>query len=286
MKSLAIVIAALATATGTTSPAELLSSDVPDGFELADGAASDLTFEEYAPLAPEAVAHVDAASAEARAMRAAVDVWTSDEDEILLREVTMWTTDEAARTFVEQSVVVGTQNELDVAGAPFEGGLAFFGADEGLWTRTLTWRQGPYGITISHFAIEEGTDGTIGEAAESLASNIETETGYGIAPSGVLPETTDADTTTSGGGIPIGTVFIWLVIIGGGIWLLLKLKQIVATRSANAKPDATGDAAHDDDDDTGDVDDLIERARARSRAEREVDAIPDPTDDWPPSQSS
>ncbi len=285
MKSLAIIIAALAATTGTTSPAELLSPDVPDGFELADGAASDLTFEEYAPLAPEAVAHVDETSAEALAMRAAVDVWTSDEDEILLREVTMWTTDEAARAFVEQSVVVGTQSELDVAGAPFEGGLAFFGADEGLWTRTLTWRQGPYGITISHFAIEEGTDGTIGEAAESLASNIEAETGHGIVPSGVQPEATDADTTATSGGIPIGTVFIWLVIIGGGIWLLLKLKQIVATRSANAKPDATGDAAHDDDD-TGDVDDLIERARARSRAEREVDAIPDPTDDWPPSQDS
>ena len=284
MKSLAIVVAALATA--TTSPAELLSSDVPDGFELADGAASDLTFEEYAPLAPEAVAHVDAASAEARAMRAAVDVWTSDEDEILLREVTMWTTDEAARSFVEQSVVVGTQNELDVAGAPFEGGLAFFGADEGLWTRTLTWRQGPYGITISHFAIEEGTDSTIGEAAESLASNIESETGHEIAPSGVLPETTDADTTATSGGIPIGTVFIWLVIIGGGIWLLLKIKKTIATRSAPATPSEAVGAAHAADDDTDDVDDLIERARARSRAEREVDAIPDPTDDWPPSQSS
>ncbi len=286
MKSLAIVIAALATATGTTSPAELLSAEVPAGFELADGAAADLTFEEYAPLAPDAVAHVDPASAEARAMRAAVDVWTSGEDDILLREVTMWMTDEAARAFLEQLVVVGTQNELDVAGAPFEGGLAFFGADEGLWTRTLTWRQGPYGITISHFATEEGTDRTIGEAAESLASKIDTETGHEIAPSGVLPETTDADITATSGGIPIGTVFIWLVIIGGGIWLLLKLKQIIATRSAHAKPDATGDAAHGADDDTGDIDDLIERARARSRAEREVDAIPDPTDDWPPSQSS
>lgn len=281
MKSLAVVIAALVAATGATSPAELLSPEVPDGFELADGAAADLTFEEYAPLAPEAIAHVDATSTEALAMRAAVDVWTSGEDDILLREITLWTSDEAARAFVEQSVVVGTQNELDVAGAPFEGGLAFFGADEGLWTRTLTWRQGPYGITISHFAIEEGTDDTIGGAAESLASNIEAETGHEIASAGVLPETTDTGTTATaatGGGIPIGTVLIWLVVIGGGVWLIVKIKQIIAARAANAKPGVAGDAARDTGDDTGDVDDLIERARARSRAEREIDAIPDPTD--------
>ena len=287
MKSIAVVIAALATATGVTSPAELLSPEVPDGFELADGAAADLTFEEYAPLSPEAIAHVDPTSTEALAMRAAVDVWTSGEDDILLREITLWTTDEAARAFVEQAVVVGTQHELDVAGAPFEGGLAFIGADEGLWTRTLTWRQGPYGITISHFALEEGTDGTIDAAAEALASAIEAETGQAIAPSGVLPETTDADTTaTSGGGIPIGTVFIWLVIVGGGIWLIVKIKKIIATRAANAKPGVDGDAAHDGDDDTDDVDDLIERARARGRAEREVDAIPDPTDGWTPRRES
>lgn len=292
MKSLAVVVAALATATGVTSPAELLSPEVPDGFELADGAAADLTFEEYAPLSPDAIAHVDPTSTEALALRAAVDVWTSGEDDILLREITLWTTTEAARAFVEQSVVVGTQNALDVAGAPFEGGLAFTGADEGLWTRTLTWRQGPYGITISHFALEEGTGSTIDAAAEALASNIEVETGHAIAPSGVLPETTDADadataasTATSGGGIPISTVFIWLVIIGGGIWLIVKIKKIIATRSANAKPDVAGGAAHDGDD-ADDVDDLIERARARSRAEREVDAIPDPTDGWTPPRES
>ncbi|MDW3215914.1 MAG: hypothetical protein R8G01_18090 [Ilumatobacteraceae bacterium] len=287
MKPLAIVIAALATATGTTSPAELLGTEVPAGFDLADGAAADLTFEEYAPLAPQATAHVDGASAEARAMRAAVDVWTSGEDDILLREITLWTTDEAARAFVEQSVVVGTENELDEAEAPFDGGVAFFGADEGLWTRTLTWRQGPYGITISHFAIDEGSDATIDEAAEALAANIESATDHGIASSGVLPETTDPSTSTaSGGGIPIGTVFIWLVIIVGGIWLIVKVKKMIATRNGNAKPTGPAGGSAVDPEDPDDVDDLIERARARSRAEREIDAIPDPTVEWDPSNDT
>lgn len=278
MKTLAIVIAALAAATGTTSPAALLSSEVPDGFDVADRAADDLTFEEYAPLAPEATAHVDATTAEARAMRAAVDVWTSGDDDILLREVTMWTTDEAAQAFVEQSVVVGAQNELDEAAAPFEGGVAFIGADEGLWTRTLTWRQGPYGITISHFAIVEGTDRTIGEAAESLAANIESETGHEIESAGVPPSATDAGTTTAGGGIPIGTVLIWLVVIVGGIWLLVKAKQMIAAR--NSASNASGDDSDEPhaSDESHDVDDLIERARARGRAEREIEAIPHPTD--------
>ena len=285
MKTLAIVIGALATASGVTSPAGLLSPDVPAGFELADGAAADLTFEEYAPLSPDAIAHVDAVSSEARAMRAAVDVWTSGEDDILLREITLWTTDEAARAFVEQAVVVGTEHELEVAGAPFEGGVAFSGADSGLWTRTLTWRQGPYGVTVSHFAIEQGTDDTIGEAAESLAGHIETETGHAVTTAGAVEATTTVAgaSTSTGGGIPIGTVLIWLVIIVGGIWLLVKVKNMIAGRSGDrtaSESETAADAAGDRDD----VDDLIEKARARSRAEREIEAIPDPTADWNPSQ--
>lgn len=286
MKSLAVVVAALATAAGTASPADLLSPDAPVGFELADGAAADLTFEEYAPLSPDAIAHVDASSPEALAMRAAVDVWTSGEDEIVLREVTRWTDDEAARAFVAQAVVVGTEAELAEVDSPFDGGVAFSGADEGLWSRTLTWRQGPYAMTISHFAIDEGDDGTIGDAAETLAEHIETETGHAVTVAGAaVTTTTVAGTSTStGGGIPIGTVFLWLVIIVGGIWLIVKIKKLIAARNGNGKPKGPT-ATSGEGEDGDDVDDLIERARARSRAEQEIDAIPDPTVDWNPKQS-
>lgn len=271
MRTLALVVAALVTGTGVTSPAELLNDDVPDGFELADGAAATLTFEEYALLTPEATAHVDASSAEARAMRAAVDVWTAGEGDILLREITMWTTDDAALEFVGQAVVVGTENELDDADAPFEGGIAFLGADQGLWTRTLSWHQGPYGIRISHYAVEEGTDGTIGEAAESLAANVESATGHPIATGGVLPEPAETNAARSGGGIPIGTALIWLVVVVGAIWLIMKLEGTVAKRPGD-EPDH--------------VDGSVETHRARRRAEREIDAIPDPNEDRIPSRET
>lgn len=282
MKSVAVILAALATATGVTSPAELLTPEAPEGFELADGAAADLTFEEYTPLSPEATAHVEPTSAEALAMRAAVDLWTAGEDDILLREITLWTTDEDARAFVEQAVVVGSDHALGEVDSPFEGGVAFSGAEDGVWTRTLTWRQGPYAMTISHFAIAEGDGDTIGEAAETLAEHIETETGHAITAAGAaVTTTTVAGTSTStGGGIPIGTVFLWLVIIVGGIWVIVKIKKLIAARNGNAEPKGPTD-----DDRSDDVDELIERARARSRAEQEIDAIPDPTVDWNPKQN-
>ncbi len=286
MKSVAVILAALATATGVTSPAALLTPEAPEGFELADGAAADLTFEEYTPLSPEATAHIEATSAEALAMRAAVDLWTAGEDDILLREITLWTTDEDARAFVEQAVVVGSDHALGEVDSPFEGGVAFSGAEDGVWTRTLTWRQGPYAMTISHFAIEEGDGGTIGDAAETLAEHIETETGHAITAAGAAVTTTTvaATSTSTGGGIPIGTVFLWLVIIVGGIWLIVKIKKLIAARNGNAGPKGPNGATGDDGD-GDDVDELIERARARSRAEQEIDAIPDPTVDWNPKQN-
>ena len=252
MTLLALVVAALATGTVATGPAELLSPEVPAGFELADGAEADLTFEEYSALAPEATAHVDPASAEARAMRAAVDVWTAGDGDILLREVTLWTTDRAALAFAEQAVVVGTENELDEVDAPFEGGLAFLGADQGLWARTLTWRQGPYGITISHFAIEEGSGRTIGAAAESLAANVEAATGHGIAASGVRPDATGGtDPAADTSGIPIGAVLICTAVVAGAIWLFMSRRMIAARTGGSSKPKPSGTAGaqpHDPDD--------------------------------------
>ena len=258
MRLLAVVVAALAAGTVTTGPAQLLDDVVPGGFDLADGAVADLTFEEYAPLAPEAVAHVDAASTDVREMRAAVDVWTAGEGDILLREVTMWNSDEAARAFVEQAVVVATTNELDSTDAPFQGGIAFVGADAGLWTRTLTWRQGPYAITVSHYAIEEGTDAPIGDAAAALAEEVESATGHPVAAGGLLRQ--PATASTSSDGIPIGTALTGLVVIVGAVWLLLKVKGRGAVRSVDTP------VGRDEP-----TEDSVEGSRDRSRPEHEID---------------
>ncbi len=272
-----MVVAVLA-GTGVTSPADLLLPDVPNGFEFASEPPADLTFDEYRELSPVATAHVDPAGTEALAMRAAVDVWTLGEDQILLREVTRWTTDEAAREFVEQAVVVGAQNELDPVEAPFEGGLAFIGADQGLWTRTLTWRQGPYAMTVSYFSVEEGNDGIISRTARALADTVRAGTGYEIAASGAQVDTTGASAT--GGGIPIGTVLIWLVLVGGAVWLFLTLKRRVASTASGPRGRSASAGSTDrapSETAGGDLDDIIERARSRSASTGSTDRAPSET---------
>lgn len=284
---LALVVVAATTA--VASPADLLTDDVPGAFELADGAAADLTFDEYAPLSPDATAHVAAGSAEAASMRAAVDVWTAGDDDILLREVTRWSDAEAAREFVEQAVLVGTQAGLSPTDAPFEGGVAYVGDDAGLRSRTLAWRQGPYAMTVSQFAANASTDEVVGAAAAALAAAVEAATGHEIEAAGAATTTGGSSGSTapasSGGGIPITTVLLWLAIIGGAIWLFVKLRRRASSgkgRADGASRPSTNppDSDEADESDDTDLDDIIERARARGRAEAEVEAIPDPTREW------
>ncbi len=280
MKTLATAFLALAVGTAAVAPSDLLiAEDVPDGFELAVEAPTDLTFEDYAPLSPDATAHVDPAGSAATSMRAAVDVWTSADDDILLREVTRWGSDDEAQAFVEQAVVVGVEDGLDRIDPPFDGGVAFLGADEGLWTRTVAWSQGPYATTVAHFGVFEGSSRIIDESATDLADRIVDDTGHQVALSEEVETTPD---TSSGGGIGIGTVVLWIVVIGGVTWLIMRLRRRAASnadrpRGSGGRSDDIESGGRPLDDERADVDDIIERARARGRAEREVEAIPDPT---------
>jgi hypothetical protein len=275
----AALVALLAGAgTGTIAPSDLLTADVPAGFEPAAEPPVDLTFEEYAPLSPEAIAHVDPDSTAALAMRAAVDVWTSGDDDILLREVTRWADEDDARAFVEQAVVMGIRDGLTATDAPFEGGIAFSGVEEGLWTRTLAWRQGPYGVTVSHFTIGDDSDAVITQAARALADRITAGTDHRIAADGASAETPAPG--SSGDGVPIATVLFWLVLAGGVIWLVVTIRRRRAEpRTAPTSRDRTDGAGGTTRAEARDLDDIIERARARGRAERDVDAIPDPSGD-------
>lgn len=240
MSAVTLAVAALLSGAGVTSPAALLTDDVPSGFELADDADAELTFEEYAALSPDATAHIDPASDEADAMRAAVDVWTAGEDDILLREVTLWSNSDAARMFVERAVVVGIEDGLQQIDAPFEGGVAFVGDDAGLRSRILTWQQGPYAMTVSHFAANASTDRVIIASAEALATSVEASTGNEIIASNATTESDDpADPaeTSRNGGIPIATVFLWFVIIGGGTWLFTSVRRRRGGRRAPSEFD-------------------------------------------------
>ncbi len=282
MKPLALVVLAVSAAAGAIGPAELLTPDVPNGFEMVSEPATDLTFEEYAELSPAATAHVAPASTDALVMRAAVDVWTLGENDILLREVTMWPTEEAASEFMQRAVVVGIENELDPSEAPFQGGVAFIGADQGLWTRTLAWRQGPYAMMVSHFAVDEGNDALISRTSRSLADSVSERTGNEVDQNGMPGE--PAEIASDSGGIQIGTFLVWFLVVAGGIWLFLRIKRRRSTSAARSDQNGDGDAWRDAGDGE-DLDDIIERARARGRAERQIDAIPDPTRGWTPPDS-
>jgi len=290
MTSLAIALIALVAGTTAVAPADLLvAEDVPAGLFQASEPPIDLTFSEYGPLSPDATAHVDPDSSGALSMRAAVDVWTSDDDDVLLREVTLWADDADARAFVEQAVVVGVQDDLDRAEPPFNGAIAYIGADEGLWTRTVAWQQGPYAMTVAHFGVFEGSDRIIDEAATALAQRVADETGHEVA----IVETDTPDATSeseSGGGIGIGTVLLWILVVAGVTWLIMRLRRRAAgNERGRGRPGDRGDQTRpdavdrDDTDEPADVDDIIERARARGRAEREIEAIPDPSEPgWTP----
>ena len=271
-------------AAGTTlvGPSALLPDEAPGGFERAPEAAVDLSFEEYAPLAPDAIAHVDPSSREAADMTAAVDVWTSAESDILLREVTLWGDDGAAEAFVEQAAVLGAEQGLAAVESFIVGGVEFVGQDGGLWTRTQTWRQGPYAVTVSHFSVEAGSDAAIASTVRAIVRTIRERTGHDVAERSVDGGIDEAE---PGGGLSIFTVLLFVLAIGGAVWFVLRFRRRTAAGDEPTHDDGSDtaeDDAHELDD--LDVDDIIERARARRRAEREIDAIPDPgADRTPPS---
>lgn len=275
MTSLAIALVTLAAGSSVVAPSDLLvAEDVPSGFELVVEQPSDLTFEEYAELSPDAMAHVDPDGSAAQTMLAAVDVWASEADDVLLREVTRWPTETDARAFVEQAVVVGVKGGLVRTDPPVDGGVAFEGADEGLWTRTVAWQQGRYAMSVAHFAVFEGSDRIIDETATALAERVVAETGRSVAAApdaGV--ETEAASDGASGDGITIGTILLWIVVIGGVTWLIMRLRRR-ASRVGPARGRSDRDDARTGDDPGSDD------------GEREIEAIPDPPEPgWrPPSR--
>ena len=269
-------------------PAELLSSaSVPDGYELAGEPATEIGFDEFAAESPYSVGHVESGDG----ITAALDVWALGETDILLREVSAWPDDEVATEFVNEIAAYAEELGLDEATAPFEGASAFSGPDDesGVWVRMVAWSDDRVGVLVNHFSADaevESGSGDVDAAANALASQVAAATAA-ASPNDPLADggggASTGDSPSSGGGIPITTVLLWIAIIGGGIWLFVKLRRkMKAARGAPDKSAKSETAADSDDDEERDVDDIIERARARSRAQEEVDAIPDPADEWTP----
>lgn len=297
-----LLFALVIAATSATTPASILTSSDPTGFDEAAEPATDLSFDEYADLAPDSTAHVDPDSSIASQMTAAVDVWDGGNEDFLLREVTLWADDGDAAAFVTQVTTAAAEQGLVAEDAPFDEAASFVGEDENLWSRTVVWQQGAYGVMISHFSVGFVPNEEINAAAKSLAAAVSA-----AAPVDGVSTNDDAASATgsTGGGIPIVTVLFWMAIIGGAIWLFVTFRKRRAAAAdggpgrerdrsdrsgrpgrsgrhdRSARPGGTSrHGSSDDADEPRDLDDIIERARARGRAEREVEAIPDPTADW------
>lgn len=239
-------------------PVAILDAPVPDGFEFASEPPVELTFEEYAQLAHDSVEHVDTESTSARDMTAAVDVWTAGADDILLREVTRWGDESAAAAFVEQAAVLAIEQDFDDVDPPVAGGVAFATSSAGLWSRTATWQQGRFAVTVEHFSLAENDGRVVRETAVAIRDEIATATGRQPVESA-----DDVIVTADEGESSVAMVVLGVAAIALSVFLILRFMRRLRRRPATP--------ADDDEFDVDDLDDVIERTRARTRARRDVD---------------
>lgn len=272
-----LVVPVLLAAVGLATPDDWLADTPPAGFELVDEGTGVMSFEEYAALSPETVEHVAADSNAARDMIATSDLWESGADDFLLREITRWGRDGDAQAFVDQVAAVAIADDLDLVDAPFDGATAFRGGDDGLWTRIVVWQAGRYGVRVSYFSVDPSSpsaiaasDDATNAAARQLATVIASAAGVDDVTATTVGDT--EATTSTGGGIPIVNVLFWIMLFIGAIWLFRKVRA-ARSRGPRGKHRDDGDGPDDTSaDGETDVDDVIERARARARAERDVEA--------------
>ncbi len=282
----------------TVGTAELLAaSEAPAGFVLTTDELTTLGFDEFADASPYSVGHVDPGSPEEDSLRAGLDAWNQDDD-VLLREVSVWSSGDVAAEFVDEIVQFAAEEGLTTTTPPFDGAQAFAGFDDedGIAERIVVWRHGSIGATISH--LRDGPD--IGSSIAREASQAFAD---GIAATAGIPVTGSADDAAtgsssdsgsgSGGGIPIGRVLLWVAIIGVAIFAFVKLRRklrggaergerrsrevddIIAETRARTR-DERGDAAAPPERST---DDIIAEARRRARDEVEQ-ASGASSDDW------
>lgn len=263
-----VMAGVLATATLSTSTSDLLAaSDAPEGFVLVDEL-TELTYDEFAETSPYSVARVDPDSDAADALRAGQDVWSAGDEATMLRDVVVWPDEVSADHYLDDVVAYARAEDLTEVESPFDGARAFSGRDEAndVSVRMVVWHHGLIGAAISHFHLgpDPGAD-TIRAASVAFADGITATSGFTITVTPpdeepvVVPDSTAPETDSearSGGGIPIGRVLLWLVIIGGGIWLLVTVRRKLSSAAdAGAAEERRGRT----------VDEIIDEARDRHR---------------------
>jgi hypothetical protein len=283
VSALVRVLAVASVATTLAMPSELLPPEPSDGWELisrdpADDP-TDLTFDEYAEIEPDSVAHIDPESDEAAGFTATVEVWSRG-DEFLVTEIVRTPDNDAANSFVDQAAANSIESGLAAADPPFAGAWSYSGPDEDSWTRVVSWAQGPYGVTLTHLSATESDSATIAGLTSQQITRIADITGFtpGDEPAPGGPSTAGPTSSDDGaGGIPIGKVVLWLAAIIGAIWVAVKLKRMLSETTAPQQPEpksaddiiaeARRSRVPPADRPTGDPDDIVERARREAQAE-------------------
>lgn len=272
-------------------PSDLLPLTPADGWELTSrepgSAPADLSFAEYAELEPGSVAHLDPESDDVDGIVATVDVWSRADEEFLVTEIVRSPDEHLATSFVDQAAARAIASGLAAADPPFAGAWAYSGAVDGSWTRVVSWSQGSYAITLTHLTLDESDPAVIGALASTQAARVADVTGD---PAGDAPLPEDPSPTPSGGGIPIGTVLIWVAGLAVAAWVVVRIVRYLgrsrrssreprdvddiiaeARRARRPARERDGDADSDADHDVHDLDDIIARARRDARSEPERD---------------
>ena len=257
----ALIAPLLVAAAAIATPADMLgAADAPAGFTSLGNEYVTQTFDEFAESSPYSVGHVEAGSPDTDGFIAGQDVWALGEDDSLLREVSVWPDPSIATGYIEQVVEYAVVLGMRATDPPFDGALGFTAVDPDTQvdTHVVVWQHGQVGVAVSHFhSGGETTTAIVDDAARLLAEAITVESGVGVGESTdqVTTATTPDGSPTSGGGIPIGKVLLWLAIIVGAIWLFVKLRKKMRTIKGDAGTPRSAD-------------DIIEEARSKARAER------------------
>lgn len=227
-----IVVAGMA-ATGTLATPSELVLDEMSGFELVGGPAIDLSFAEFAAVAPDSVTHLEPESEQALGLVATVETWDDTvTGSSLVIELVLAIDEKSATTFVDQAAANAIALGLAAADPPFVGAWSYSGGLED-WANVVSWNQGPYAVTMTQWSEDETDRTAIDDAALRQAEVIFAATGLEVSddaavdeeapspPTDVPPATEPPPATEDGNGLPIvvgGTVVV--VALAAGLVLL------------------------------------------------------------------
>ena len=228
----ALVVAGAVTTSAPANPSELVIDDIP-GFELTSGPVSDLTYEEYAQLEPDSVAHLDPESDEAVGMLAAIEVWTGrSPDDVIVVELIRAIDDKAATTFVDQAAANSIALGLAATDPPFGGAWSYSGAVDDGWTNLVAWNQGPYAVMLTQLTPVEADRATIDPAAVRQVEIILDETGAEVSEDAAVaddaptpPTDAPAPDEADSGSFPVGTVVLLVAVVAVAAGVLLQQRR-------------------------------------------------------------